>query len=321
MKRPTPARPIVLLGPQRREPRVRSVLEELGAEGPVAAVTAGWEELEEEIEELQAHLDRPVHHLRLWHRAEEAFEEDPDLYRILRERYDALRRLRSLYRLRLEYALAAVRRLQEQDPGDRLEDLLEAELESAFEEVRRLDREHLQRVEEVHREYDPRIRAAERPSLVRHRREIRGLLEESHALCLAGGHVAILLNRLRLFLDGFPDRLPLVAWSAGAMVLSERIVLFHDRPPQGPGNPEVLEPGLGLAPGLVLFPHARRRLILDEPLRVARLARRLQPACCLTLDRGSAVWLRGRAVQRQERVSVLQGDGSVLPAGTEEVKA
>jgi len=34
-------------------------------------------------------------------------------------------------------------------------------------------------------------------------------------------------------------RSPVIAWSAGAMALSDRFVLFHYRAPLGPGHPEV----------------------------------------------------------------------------------
>jgi hypothetical protein len=46
--------------------------------------------------------------------------------------------------------------------------------------------------------------------------------------------VAVLVNRLRLF--GLGDLVAdktVFAWSAGAMAVSERVVLFHDDPPQG----------------------------------------------------------------------------------------
>ncbi len=44
------------------------------------------------------------------------------------------------------------------------------------------------------------------------------------------------------------------------MVVCETVVLFHDSPPQGAGNAEVLDAGLGLARGVIALPHARRRL-------------------------------------------------------------
>ena len=98
----------------------------------------------------------------------------------------------------------------------------------------------------------------------------------------------MLVNRMRLF--GFGDlacAAPLIAWSAGAMAVSERIVLFHDSPPQGPGDPEILDWGLGLFGGVVALPHASRRLRLDDPLRVSVLSRRFAPSQCVPLDTGA----------------------------------
>ena len=62
---------------------------------------------------------------------------------------------------------------------------------------------------------------------------------------IAGGHVASLLNRLKLFdVLGLAAGKPIFAWSAGAMVLTDRIVLFHDYPPYGSDIAQVLDAGL-----------------------------------------------------------------------------
>ena len=82
-----------------------------------------------------------------------------------------------------------------------------------------------------------------------------------------------------------PNRV--VAWSAGAMTLTERIVLFHDFAAQGPAPSEVLDTGLGVVTGIVALPHARRRLRVDDPLRMSVLERRFAPATCLRLDEGA----------------------------------
>jgi hypothetical protein len=108
--------------------------------------------------------------------------------------------------------------------------------------------------------------------------------------------VASLLNRMRLFelqalLTSLPRPLPVFAWSAGAMAITERVVLFHDSPPQGPGNAEILGEGLGLLPGIVALPHASRRLRLEDPKRVSLFARRFKPDVCVALDElDRAVW-------------------------------
>jgi hypothetical protein len=80
-----------------------------------------------------------------------------------------------------------------------------------------------------------------------------------------------------------------IAWSAGAMALADRIVLFHDRSPQGPGHAEVYGSGLSLVRDVVLLPHARARLLLDDMARMAVFARRFAPARCVPLEAGTRI--------------------------------
>ena len=132
------------------------------------------------------------------------------------------------------------------------------------------------------------------------------------AVCIAGGHVASMLNRFDLF--GIADLLDgqaLFGWSAGAMVLTERIVLFHDSPPQGPGAAEVMDHGLGLVPGVVALPSPEDRLRLDDTERVSVLAGRFAPARCLALPGGSHVTYKDGALTHAKDVQELQADGSV----------
>jgi hypothetical protein len=77
-----------------------------------------------------------------------------------------------------------------------------------------------------------------------------------------------------------------IAWSAGAMALTERVLLFHDRAAHGPAHAEFLDTGLGWIPGCVLLPHARRRLRTEDIARMAELAGRAAPARCVILDDG-----------------------------------
>ena len=89
--------------------------------------------------------------------------------------------------------------------------------------------------------------------------------DDCDAIVIAGGHVASLLNRLALFdMLALAAGKPIIAWSAGAMVLTERIVLFHDYPPYGSDIAQVLDAGFGLAPGVVVLPDPRRRINLDD---------------------------------------------------------
>lgn len=282
---------ITLLGPQRLAPTVSETLGALGVPpgAPVATVTAGWQEREPDDQELDEHLGGRSVNLALYRRAEQVFAADPELRQAFQDRQARLRRMQALYRVRLDAALEAWHALFAM-PGD--DPALTEARAAALEAVRELDRQHLERVREVHAEFDSRWRPGDREPLARERTVVAGLLANVAALAIAGGHVAVLLNRLRL-LDVTPRarQMPVVAWSAGAMACSDRVVLFHDDPPHGAGHPEAFEIGLGLAPGVVPMPHARHRLRLDDPMRVAAAALRFAPATCVPMDEhAQAAW-------------------------------
>jgi hypothetical protein len=241
------------------------------------------------------------------------FRSDPVVRTLLFERYDRLRALARVYQLRLAGHLEACRTLLARTDLGAPDELYAPEIEDAIEDVRALDSHHLGRVAALDAEIADRIGADERPSIARHREELAARLSGCRAILIAGGHVGILLNRLRLFgvLDLAPE-LPVVAWSGGAMVLSERIVLFHDSPPQGPGNAEVYAPGLGLVRGVVPLPHARVRLRLDDATRVALLARRFEPDLCAALDGGERLTGTERGTEWElSATRLLTAEGAV----------
>jgi hypothetical protein len=266
-----------------------------GISGKLASVTAGWQEREAEDLELHEHLGERTLNLMLYARSEDVLERDAELAAAYRERQERLRELQDLYRARLGYALTALRELALRSGTP---ELLRPEREAAMVAVRDLDAHHLARVDEIHESFRRHFDPARRPAVERHARQIDRQLEGVDGVAIAGGHVAILINRLRLFdLQSKLAGKSVFAWSAGAMVISERIILFHHFPPQGHGNTELLERGLGLARDLVLFPHARRRLALDDPRRVSLLARRFAPARCIAMADGAWMALdeQGRA--------------------------
>lgn len=305
-------RATAILGPQRHKPCVRDALRALVGRDlrrPVALVSAGWEEREREHDELQQHVECPVRNLEVFHRVEDVYQRDPELQRAVRERNDRLRRLQGFYRTRLSHALGAARELLASNAEH---DLVEPERHEAVLAVRAIDLHHLDRLRGVHHEFWSRWRPEQRDAIELHRGELRAILAQCSALCVAGGHVAVLLNRLRLLgvLDLQPD-LPVVAWSAGAMALSNRVVLFHDSPPQGPSDPEVFEAGLGVLGGVVPLPHAQHRLHLADRARVSLLARRFAPDLCLPLFGGEYLaWHEGRWAARNA-VQRLEPDGSL----------
>ena len=298
---------VVLLGPQRLEPTVVEAVDDLGVTGPIALVTAGWEEREAEDQELGEHLRGRCVNLRLFARAEELFLRDADLLAEMMHRNDRMRALQELYRLRLGHALASARELLARGADS---DLLLLEQAEAIAAVRELDRRHQAHLAELHAEFEEHMRMDEREDVAWHREEIRRTLADCELLCVAGGHVQRLLNRLRLFdvLTAHRGR-PVIAWSGGAMVLGPRVVLFHDSPPQGAGDPEVLELGVGLYSGVVPLPHAKKRLRLDDPTRVGLFARRFAPDRCVAFDG------RTRADWDGERWTIHEGTRSLLEDG------
>ena len=78
---------LTLLGPQRLRPTLAAAIERLGVGGRVAAITAGWQEREAEVEEMRAHLGLPLVDLMLHRRCEQAFAEDP-LVQSMQDRFD-----------------------------------------------------------------------------------------------------------------------------------------------------------------------------------------------------------------------------------------
>ena len=313
---------VTLLGPQRFSPTLGEAVARAGISGRLASVTAGWQEREAEDLELHEHLGERTMNLMLYARGEDAFERDPELASSYRERQERLRELQEIYRSRLGYAQTALRELELRD-GD--PELLAPERESALEGIRALDEHHLARVAEVHAAFIRQLRPAERPSIERHSRQIVRQIEKVEGLTIAGGHVAILMNRMRLFDLGQKLKGKAVfAWSAGAMAIAEGTGACPNSPPKRYGTTEVLEPGLGLAKGVVLFPHARRRLALDDRRRVALLARRFAPAFCvamadgawMALDERGHVDLQGLAADGKG-MSRLMPEGSVVPLEAE----
>ncbi len=301
-----------LLGPQRLAPSIADELDALSVDGPVAAVTAGWQEREAEDDELRRHIGRAVTDLRLHGRCDAMFADDPALFEAHRARQDELRALQRLYRYRLDYVLEPARGLLAR--RDDASPWLKAEQDAALVAVRTLDDDHLARIAMVNAAFDARWQPNTRPSVARQRAELAAILEGSRALLIAGGHVAVLLNRMRLLdVPGLLGDRPVVAWSAGAMILTERIILFHDSPPQGFGNAETLENGLGLVRGLVVLPDARHRLRLDDSVRAALLARRFSPAVCVPLDEGSGLVGDGQRWSSRASTIRIASDGTTEP--------
>ena len=308
---------IILLGPQRR-PTVDTLVRSLDLDGPVATITAGWQEQELDYGDLSAFLDRRDVNLELFRRWSDVQDRDPEYAAGERLVQGVLADLHDTYLLRLDYALRAVRALQQRDGGSG--PVAADALSEAVAAAADLDAAHLRRVNEVRAEFVEKMPPHDRPVIAEHRAAVAGLLSQAAAVVLAGGHVGVLTETLHLFnvaaaaKDAAGARgpgWPVIAWSAGAMALTDRIVLFHDKAPQGPGHPEVHGSGLSLVREVVALPHARARLLLDDTARMAVFARRFAPARCVLLEQGTRLdsdggWLAGARVLGQDgHVSAL----------------
>jgi hypothetical protein len=275
---------LTLLGPQRR-PTLEGVAASLYPEGPVATITAGWQEREGDDAELGRLLGSRDVNLRLYRRLMDVQERDRVFAVGERRLAGVLGALQDLYLLRLDHALQAVYATGRRG-GDGLR---EAVLAEAIDAVRELDAAHLHRAGAIRGEFYLGLAPHERPVIAEHRAEVAGLLSGAAAVVVAGGHVGVLADALHLFNVAASLRSPVIAWSAGAMALAERIVLFHDRSAHGPGHPEVFARGLSVLRGVVPLPHARARLLLEDAPRMAVFARRFAPARCVLLDNGTRI--------------------------------
>jgi len=325
--------PVVVLGPQRPAPNLADALDAVGVSGPVGLITAGWRVDEGEIDPLVQHIGRDVCHLRLYAAVEAALREHPELARAYHARQTRIRAYKDVYRISLRAASMAVSELYDRVEADPL--VYGPDLADATGALRLVDERVLERVAAIRADHADIAEPWTHPALAPIRERVLERLHGVGALLIAGGHVGVLRNRLRMLgldpvLRSLPGQgVPLVAWSAGAMVLARRVVLFYDDPPEGHGHAEVFGAGLDLLPGVVWLPHARLRLDLGDIKRVAILARRLRPERAVALEVGAHLVWDGRSwtdhsaprgcFQLGTDGSLIRGSGLELDELTEEV--
>lgn len=276
-----------------------------GVHGPVALVSAGWRYDEERDEPLREAIGLTVHNLRLYHAYQEIEREAPDLAAAHARKQSALKKSKEAYRVAIAQTLVTLQALWpgRAEPGPPWFDHAVAHLaalDALF--LAECDRLHRQFAEEVRPERHPMVRAV--------RARAADLLAGCRAVLIAGGHVGILRNRIAFFgIDGLLPGRPIVAWSGGAMVLTDRVLLYHDHTNFGVGTAEMLDRGFGLDPGVVYLPHPRERLALGNTAGVAILARRLAPARALGLENGACV--EDGVITTPAKVLTLGVDGAV----------
>lgn len=132
--------------------------------------------------------------------------------------------------------------------------------------------------------YDPAWRAA--------RTRLEQRILSANSIILLGGHLDLLLDALRFFRlrDALSEALrrgtQLVAMSAGAMVLCERVIIYNDFAANR-RDFQLYDRGLGLVRDVQLFPHCTERIQTDDPDNLAYLARRFRHHACVGLNQRS----------------------------------
>jgi hypothetical protein len=313
----------VVLGPQPGRVSLGPGLKALDLPaGPVAAITVGWRETEPVLKEVERELEacgREAIPLHIGERVGKVFESDAPLAEAHRALQEGLLAEERLYGARLRRAVETAHEVVRLSVAERYRDPY---AEQAWQDILAADRFHVERHAELWQEFREAVDLHERPAIREETEELRRLLSGAVAVVLTGGHVAVIRNRLLLL--GLRDALtplPVLAWSAGAMVLTPRVVLFHDRLPGGSARPEILGDGLSLLPGVALFPDARIRLDLEDRQSLSELAGRVAPERAVLLEPGDAIRWDGRGWSAPNGIRLLSEDGEVqtvpsfVPAG------
>lgn len=159
--------------------------------------------------------------------------------------------------------------------------------------------------------YHPAFRAA--------KERLEGRILSAGIIFLFGGRLDLLLGALRFFRlrDVFVEALrrgaQVVAVSAGAMVLCERVIVYDDFA-ETPRDFQLYDRGLGIVQDIQIFPHCMERIQTDDPDNLAYLARRFRHHACVGLNQRSLLMLelsprRARSVGEDDGVYVFGPDG------------
>jgi hypothetical protein len=302
----------ILLGPQRFTTTVGPTVRALGLDGPIAMVNAGWEERESDDAELAGHLDGQGVNLRLHHRMTDVLAKDEHFAEAARAFRDRQDELRAFYGIRLQSAIDTVHAVRHRTSIHGVGPVAE---EDALGTVREVDRWYAAELAELYREVGVSAPRVDSSTIGWHMGEIEAILAGCAGVVIAGGNVRTLLRAMRVFDVSFPPDLPVVAWSAGAMALTDQVVLFHDFTPHGVTAAEIHDTGLGRLPGIIALPHAKRRLRLEDHERMSVLARRFPDHRLTLLDDGAVLRFPDGGTELPAGARFVDASGHVAVVG------
>ena len=292
---------IHILGPQHPHHNIDKALKDFCPTGNVAVISAGWRYEEKDIDALKRAIKRDVFHIPLYEWFEGLGGVEPELSNMHKLRQKRILAHKKVYQINLESALQTwheIRGLYKSNP-----DIYNQDEHEACLHVQAIDRRCVERLEEIKGDFSAIAQPWLHESALPLFEQIAYTLDRCSALILTGGHVAILRNRLAFFgleellQDFLLEGKQIFAWSAGAMCLTDRIVLYHDDPPWGEGYAEILDTGMGLLPKVVFLPHANTRLDIGNPSRIEKFARRFAPDVCICLENGAHLVFNEHGVQ------------------------
>lgn len=300
-----------LLGPQRFLRTAGTTARSLAASGTVATVTAGWQDREGDDAELDEALDGRSRNLNLYARFLDVLAKDREFSTAALAYNQGVDEAAALYTLRLQRTLDIVYAVQRRTARP---DITDSAVVAAVQSARDVDSWYLSVVAQLQRELELTAPPEESEVIQQHRTEVAEVISDASVLAIAGGHVAQLLRCLKLFAVEPPAGLPVVAWSAGAMAITDHVVLYNDTGPEGVRGGELWDLGLGRVHRIIAMPHARRRLRLDEPDRTQIFVRRFAGSTCLLLDDGTRVRIEddGRV---PDGARILTADGTIGTVG------
>jgi hypothetical protein len=302
-------RRVTLLGPLDDQINLAAEIEFFGVDGPVALITAGWEEGERNDAEIDRRLGGGTRNLGLYGRRLDVLSSDAeyaDAERLLRTQLDELR---EQYQRRLRAALDGVDVMRKRfadargAPGQ--------EVTGAIDAVRALDEGHAAAISAAYDRFYAAHPPHERDVIREHRDEVASIVGECAAVAIAGGHVGVLNDCLHLCnLAALIDAQPLLVWSSGCMAIAERIVVIDDGDPAG-RPAELFDIGIGVARGVVPLP-VSGRIHAHDADGLALLAARFAPSVCVVLDAGDRLELSAGVPADLGAVGLVAPDGRLL---------
>ena len=322
-----------------------------GGAPKVLLITAAWEQREgddagQRTQLQRAGLTAPAGNLGAWSAWREFLDRRPDLSAAHAELAQVGEELRHFYLQRTGFHAELIRkgvatardrvkgfslgRVHDRDPvqpqaalpaAELLQRALGRELVHSIEALVQNDARMLRSLEEA----DDQLHTRTGLRMDAGWREARATLEQkilsADALVFFGGNPTALLEPLRFFdlrpalVESLRRGATLVATSAGALVMCERMIVYDNFA----GDPLhrdfwLMDRGLGLVNGLQILPHCMDRIQTDDADNLAYLARRFGTRICAGLNAGSYLLVEmagpsAVSIGEQDGVYVFGADG------------